>query len=234
MDRSYPHTEKVHAPSRNRSLSSHRSLHGVADGCPSNFYSNPQVDAKYVHHHSDRAKRLIMPVYWDTMNWEAAAGFSAVLAALIVGLRQSGILSRQVRLEQQKAQADVFDRRMAVYDATREWLMFMNDVGRAPWEHGPDAAHGTSVEREREKTIKSNYLTEFEKARFLFSPAVFERLERVTNQALASDHEPVWIRIFPVDEDPIPSTIAAAYRRSRIVDAKLTEIFGDEIHLAKI
>lgn len=175
-----------------------------------------------------------MAIYWDAMTWEAAAGFSAVVAASVVGLRQSGILKRQVRLEQQKTQTDVFDRRMAVYDATREWLRFMNDAGRAPWEDSPEAAHASPFEREREKTIKSNYLTEFEKARFLFSPAVFKRLESVTDQALASDHEPAWIRIFNGETETTLSTISAAYRRSRIVDAKLIEIFGDEIHLAKI
>jgi hypothetical protein len=72
-------------------------------------------------------------IAWTDFSWEAfatlATGIGAVVAAIVVGLRQAGIsdrqsriLERQVGLDELKLRSDLFDRRFAVYEATRKFV----------------------------------------------------------------------------------------------------------------
>jgi len=72
-------------------------------------------------------------IYWSALNWEAfatlATGFAAVAAAFTVGRKQVAIaeqqkeiLSRQVALDELKLRSELFERRFAVYEATRSFL----------------------------------------------------------------------------------------------------------------
>jgi hypothetical protein len=102
-------------------------------------------------------------------------GIAAVIGAVKVGFRQAKIsdyqnkiLAQQVQLERAKIANDLFDRRWFVYITTIDWTVaFLNETkGIEPYKN--DAA--------------------FEKARmqsrFLFDPAVFDRLNTIYNHAM--------------------------------------------------
>ncbi len=80
-----------------------------------------------------------MAVYWDQLSWEAfatlATGFAAVIAATIIGLRQAKIaskqaeisgnqteiLKRQVALQEQTFRAELYERRMHIYNSAKSY-----------------------------------------------------------------------------------------------------------------
>jgi hypothetical protein len=119
-------------------------------------------------------------IAWCGFTWEAFAtlmtGVLAVGAAMYVGHRQTKIMTEQtaiakgqVDLEHLKLRADLFDRRMQVYEATVRWLQDIWTNGNAP----KGEAH-------------TNYIWAMEKAKFLFRPAVADQMEewfRMANKA---------------------------------------------------
>src|SRR5690606_10330340 len=80
------------------------------------------------------------PIYWTEFTWDAfstlATGLGAVIAAVIVGLRQAGIadrqtsishqqtkvLAKQVDLDELKLRSDLFDRRLQIYYYTGRYI----------------------------------------------------------------------------------------------------------------
>jgi hypothetical protein len=112
-------------------------------------------------------------IHWDQFSWEAfatlATGFAAVIAAMIVGLRQSGIADRQaqilqtqVGLDSLKLRSDLFDRRFAVYEETRKLVIHV-------------MAHAAKASQETER----EFFLAVDKSIFLFHPAVHERLDDI-------------------------------------------------------
>jgi hypothetical protein len=112
-----------------------------------------------------------MVIQWEAFSWEAfstlVTGLAAVLAAWSIGKRQVGIaekqadiLKRQVLLDEFKLRTDLFERRFAVYDATRNYLsLLLRDADR------PD----------QEPMVR--FLLGMDQARFLFKDEVHARLD---------------------------------------------------------
>ena len=65
-----------------------------------------------------------MRIYWDQFTWEAFAtlltGLAVVLGATVVGLRQTRILSRQIRLSETNLRIELLDRRANCISKMRE------------------------------------------------------------------------------------------------------------------
>lgn len=114
------------------------------------------------------------------ISWEAGATFTtgvlAVLAAYIVGRRQNKILKKQTKiaaemrkLEGLKTKTELFDRRLAVYVATRNWLdEFLRHAERPKNE------------------VAANFVRAIEEAQFLYGDEMFQRLDRW--RVLANSH----------------------------------------------
>jgi hypothetical protein len=102
----------------------------------------------------------------DKLNWEATAtlvaGFLAVLAAFVIGFRQSGIQSRQVELEELKIRSDLFDKRFATYEATAYLLNHID----------------LHIE-EKDQILMKAWFAKFRESKFLFSPPVYEQLSEI-------------------------------------------------------
>lgn len=105
-------------------------------------------------------------VAWCSFSWEAFAtlvtGLLAVGAAVWIGLKQMAITRRQVSLEQLKLRSELYDRRMEIYSATKEWLgAFIQ-------------GQGFPNDQRRQKFIDAVYTSEF-----LFRPEVSQRLREL-------------------------------------------------------
>ena len=116
-------------------------------------------------------------IYWSSLSWEAFAtlvtGGGAVTAALVIGLRQMGIardqvgiadrqsriLAKQVHLEELRLRTELFERRFAVYQATRE---FLADIMRSA--------------AEPERGLQQKFLTAIDQSKFLFRTSVHDDL----------------------------------------------------------
>ena len=96
-----------------------------------------------------------MGIAWSSFTWEAfatlTAGIAAVLAALVVGLRQSKVLNRQTELQASGLKIGLFERRMDVFRAVEQ--LIYGAIGNG----GPVS---DSVERE--------FIKAKQEARFLF------------------------------------------------------------------
>ncbi|HCQ52698.1 MAG TPA: hypothetical protein DIV82_00360 [Brevundimonas diminuta] len=124
------------------------------------------------------------------------AGMSAVIGALVVGLRQveitakqagaaerqteiqekqaeilkaqTDILEGQLTLDRHRAKADLFDRRLAVYVASRDWLDELLRTGNAP-----------------NGQIHVNFAAAMDRAVFLFPNAVSDHLHELYDESVA-------------------------------------------------
>lgn len=125
-------------------------------------------------------------VGWELapISWEAAAtlatGFAAVFAAWWVGHRQvevsnkqaetagrqSRILERQVHLEELNLRHGLFERRVAIFDATERFLIAILQHADVP-----------------EAEVQRTFTTAMMRARFLFKPQVHERLRNLWQDA---------------------------------------------------
>jgi hypothetical protein len=116
-------------------------------------------------------------IVWTDFTWEAFAtlvtGLSAVAAATFVGLRQVGIASRQSQiLDRQVALADLglreklFERRFAIYEATKIYLL-----------HIVQHADEPNADTKRAFQVALN------EAEFLFSADVHARLTSLWKDA---------------------------------------------------
>ena len=98
-------------------------------------------------------------IAWGEFSWESfstlAAGGGAILGAVIVGIRQTKILDRQVNLERMKLRVELFDRRIVVYEATIKWLQEFWRKGDAP-----------------EGAVQTEFVWAIEKSKFLFRPEI--------------------------------------------------------------
>lgn len=126
------------------------------------------------------------------LTWEGFAtlttGILAVGGAVYVGAKQAKIakaqteiLSRQTDIGERAVRVDAFDRRMAVFKASSNWLSYIETTGNVPgmtqdrsYPEGHEQAfwkHGAEQQRA--------FITGMEEARFLFHPRVHEELERL-------------------------------------------------------
>lgn len=172
------------------------------------------------------------------------AGLGAVGGAIFIGLRQMAITRRQadiqgqqaliaqraLDLESLKVRATLFDERFKVYQTTREWIqfVFMHDrMPAGPYKLGP--------REEGEADLALRFSEQLDRARFLFSPRVYQGLAGMVDEG--------WEMVKHTrraqrakDDDEISKHYDeshAAYQRFREVANKLNELFGDELSLSE-
>jgi len=128
------------------------------------------------------------PMTFDYLSWEAFAtlltGALAVGAALIVGLRQTDIQTKQVviqhrlaDLEEMKLRQALFEARYQVYNASRKWLVATVKYGSPPYS-AKDLAGAQKVV---EMKWADEFLDALDRSRFLFRPAVRDVLVKMWN-----------------------------------------------------
>lgn len=112
-------------------------------------------------------------IHWNQFSWEAfatlATGFLAVGAAFYVGRKQLAILKKQTELQElqtdiqhQAVQADLFDRRYAVYDRVQSFLQHIVQTSCPP-----------------DGDIQRNFLIAKGEANLLFSQRVIDGLQEI-------------------------------------------------------
>ncbi len=122
-------------------------------------------------------------IAWHEFSWEAfatfLAGFMAIAGAIYVGRKQSNILAKQVGisekqvfLEETKLRADLFDRRMEVYNATIAWIGILNTEGP------PSKSHENDI----------GFFDAMHSSRFLFRPEVSDHLKRMNHLSSQCKH----------------------------------------------
>lgn len=197
-------------------------------------------------------------VLWCSTTQEGAAimwaaligvlvGVATVGAAFVVGLRQTLIMRDQTKiqkrqvviaehaldLELRKVNVDLFDKRFAVYEATRKFLSFMLTHGNAPgWNLNVE---GVTAEAQME--LHTDFLAAMDKARFLFVPSVREGLEEILSWADYM-HFQQWTENEPregesADQLKVRNINAYVSFRKMMSDrlANLADGFGDELRL---
>lgn len=112
-----------------------------------------------------------MPICWSCFSWDAFAtlitGALVVVGAVWVGLRQTKILERQVKLDELTLRKDLFEKRAAVFEATSNFMGFMLREADYP-----------------EPDLEIAYIHAMGQSRFLFPLAVHEGLDEIWRRTL--------------------------------------------------
>lgn len=175
--------------------------------------------------------------------WAALIGligaFAAIAGAVVVGLRQSKIMTRQsdimstqtgiaervAEIEEMKLKSDLFDARFDVYHATREWIRFIIGEARPP-RQGVNALPG-------EEEIIRTFVAEWDRSRFLFKPSVHAELQRLltlSHQLHAHQQMQKSIQASGIDHVAAEFEIHTEFA---LVGEHVSAIFGDELVLTK-
>jgi hypothetical protein len=134
---------------------------------------------------------------WTAFDWQSfatlATGGAAVLGASIVGFRQVGItekqasiaeaqnaiLARQTEIEAQKLKAELFERRLATFDATADFIINVREY---------------RLDQQAEGRIA--FLAKMRESQFLFSPSVYRDLNEIFRHGQA-----LWMAIAMMRSD---------------------------------
>jgi hypothetical protein len=174
----------------------------------------------------------ILPIHWEEFSWEAfatlATGLAAVVAAFIVGRsqvaisrRQTEILERQVGLDALKLRSELFERRMVVYEATKDFLIAIIQHAREP-----------------DGSIWRAFILAVDQAKFLFRPATHAELLAirdlcgrffVANAAKAANFASTGKYGTPEEIDREHTLFLAINDRL----TNLSDTFGDELSLGQ-
>jgi hypothetical protein len=162
-------------------------------------------------------------IHWAEFDWPSfatlATGAMAVLAALVVGLKQTHIADRQTKiLEQQTKLAELtlrhnlFEKRYVIYDATRHFL-------------GEILSHATRPKNETQQRFISALL----ESKLLFRPEVYEGLDAIWKRATT---------FYVANSEEKRGGVEAIQRSHDLLNALsddltgLVALFGDELRLS--
>lgn len=160
-------------------------------------------------------------------------GFLALGGAVVVGLRQTAILAHQTDLqakiasaslevEQLKLRTDLFDRRFAVYEATRNWLLFTEGNERPP-----------GLKRGEEGKLYRDFQAARDVARFVFPRNVFDTLEAI--RLVGNDLAFVIDRMDKEDEvGPAVEEHLRLIEEVRRHINQMRDLFGAEMNLSSL
>lgn len=166
-------------------------------------------------------------IYWDALTWEAAAAILAVIGAIIVGTVHGAVLRRQAELQSMANKVAVWKERLAVYDATRAYLGHV--VTKASVPGRLTLAATITDQRVTAPETWAAFTTALDRAQFLFSRAVYERLEKLWRAAEAlADERASADNFYSGDQseaDRLRDEIVAAH-------ADLAAVFGEELRLS--
>lgn len=169
---------------------------------------------------------------WQAFTWEAFAtlstGVGAVIAALVIGLRQAEIQRRQTKISERQTlillrqtqlaeltlRKELFEKRHRIYILTYRLLQATR-----------------SMPKEEQNEAVREFALAKDQAKFLFRPSVSERLEEIfqkvthvimVNQSSGTDFRP----------DAKHIQLSREYIEWIIrCEASLSDIFGDELQL---
>lgn len=199
----------------------------------------------------------ICDTLWCHTDQVGAATVWAALIALVgavlvfygawrIGVRQMSILAEQAEiqrdqariqkqaldLEHLKVRTDLFDRRMEIYEATRDWVDFVAIHGRSPFSLAPDEVV-SDEQRNHEIGVLTRFHAARDKSRFLFSDHVWKALCGLSREG--NKHARLQRRLAHLtsreDPDVVMKEMNAVLDRIAEVDSQLVDIFGDEIRL---
>lgn len=123
-------------------------------------------------------------IYWSQFDWSSFATLVGAGVALVVGIlavigavrvgnkqvaivaKQSEILDRQVALQEAGLRAELFDRRMAVYEAAIDFLHHLSD----------------SINEEPGKGRLQTFVTKYRESQFLFGPEVHAAMNEIAEK----------------------------------------------------
>lgn len=118
-------------------------------------------------------------------------GLLAVAAAVVVGLRQSEILTRQTdvanrmaEVEELRLKSELYDRRIAVYTGVSQMIEFVQGHGRTP----RDKTTGRLGLGKNEAEIVNQFYAALSSAHFLFPSATNQELHNIAAMLFALDH----------------------------------------------
>ena len=120
-------------------------------------------------------------INWQAFDWPSFATLIGALATLIVGVaavygafkvglkqagiaaRQADIMSRQVALAESSLKAELFERRLATYEVSADFVLHLSDLG--------DSEEG--------KARFAHYAAKMRESQFLFRPEVYRALVEI-------------------------------------------------------
>ena len=109
-------------------------------------------------------------IYWTTFSWEAfaalATGLVAVIAAWRIGLKQIGIMDRQVASQELAVRIELYDRRYSVFDRARNFILRV-------MQHGDFITDVTAV----------SFQLAVVESKFLFCQPVYDGLNEIWKEA---------------------------------------------------
>lgn len=176
---------------------------------------------------------------WTGLSWEAfatlASGLLAVIAAVIVGLRQvaiqreqvavaarqTEILDRQTALAELTLRHELFEKRYAVYAAANNLLF--KAVQNGEWVSYNDE-------------VRATFAAAMDKAKFLFRPSVSAALQEIWGKVnegtrIHTEMKALYDRERHYGPDlPQQSYDCAIWISERYL--KLSDVFGDELKLS--
>lgn len=193
--------------------------------------------------------------------WEAAAtvvaGIAAVIGAVTVGLRQVQISERQVgiserqvdvqehlgEIEALKVRADLFDRRIVIYRAVNEWLMFVISSGRVARPYASERDREIEELGEEEQAVARNFNAAVHDTRFLFRPAVYETMRalrakgvliRRNERAIISANRRAERKGHEPDTDKLMAEQDEAVQQLETLGNELDRLFLPELNLGDL
>ena len=163
---------------------------------------------------------------WFAFTWEAFAtlvtGGFAVVAAYLIGRKQMAILARQadiqakqVELQSLQLRANLFDRRIKVYDATFEWLRVIAAQGYMPGDHELTTPETREIEFAFYRAIYASQL--------LFGRGIYDKLETLRQRAIE------WTLLKQTDV----VKAGEIYMELVQLTERLDDFFGDELKLGE-
>lgn len=184
------------------------------------------------------------PMTFDYLSWDAFAtlltGALAVGAALLVGLRQTDIQTKQVTiqnrladLEDLKLRQALFEERYQVYNASRKWLVATLQYGRPPYP----TKNLSEPQQQLELKLADEFLDALDRSRFLFPPSVRETLWKMwtsgqelihADRTLERESTPQEAREKAADKHDEAFT----YLESLLPD--FSNLFGDDLVLSAV
>ncbi len=192
---------------------------------------------------------MIPELQFAYLSWEAFAtlitGALAVFAAFRVGLkqveiqyRQASIQSRLAAIEERKLRSDLFDRRIAVYEASARWFSYFVTTGQVAGKP-TRAQKAMNVVSSRPKPIpgmdvSNAFLEAMLLSKFLFQPHVERALKA------AWDASERWSDIARSDlgsyndEKDRQALMAEARREITLIYDSLVDIFAAELQLSDL
>ena len=162
-------------------------------------------------------------IHWQPLSMSElvtlVVGLAAVLGAVWVGLRQVGIAKRQAETQAEQLKADLFERRLATYEAAADFLHHF----------------GESLETAEGKQRMDRFATKMRESQFLFRNSVYRKLFEIHEAANKQRYHHAMMRANHRDGLPLDPDLAQKVREglewSQREAEALHEVFRPDLEL---